>query len=371
MSIRNTTGTSLRLLQRYLTASGWEKTRPGTKYSLYLHKEIKDLELLLANSEDVRGWEISIRDALETLADLHEKPLEKMAEEIRTISYDVIRAALPDSLMIDDSIDLDLAAAFINRSRRLLATSATAEILQTQYFPKTRKKGEQYANSCRFGHTFRGSFGFILESPLKADQQQLIEDSSPVPFERRVVERFVYGLSLIEEAARIENSDILVENYKKGWNANVCDEFVKLREAVRGASVKFSLAWSREIKPRTDIVKRESYEISAKEMELVQDAAIKLRQRQEKQIVTVVGPVIELRAEHISGTFTAAEGDVVVRWISEEYGNLKVHMTLPRDWYWRAIIAHERVETVVANGVLEKDGRHWRLKDITTFEISD
>lgn len=371
MSMRNTTGTSLRLLQRYLTATGWEKTRPGAKYSLYLHKENKDLELLLANSEDVRGWETSIRDAVETLAGLHEKSLEKMAEEIRTISYDVIRAALPNSLMIDDSIDLDLAAAFINRSRKLLATSATAEILQTQYFLKTRRKGEHYANSCRFGHTFRGSFGFILESPLMADQQQLIEDSSPVPFERRVVERFVYGLSLIEEAARIENSDILVENYKKGWNANVCDEFVRLRDSVRGASVKFSLAWSLELKPRADIVLRESYEISAKEMEFVRDAAIRLRERQEEQIVTVDGTVIELRAEHISSTFTAAEGDVVVRWISEEYGNLKIHMTLPRDWYLRALEAHERGATVVANGILEKDGRYWFLNKITTFEIRD
>lgn len=369
MSTRNATGTSVRLLQRYLAATGWEKIHSSTKYSLYIHKENKDLDLVVANSEDIPGWERSIRDALETLSDLHGKSTEQITGEIRTISYDIIRAALPDSLLLDDSIDLDLAAAFISRSKRLLATSATAEILQTQYFPKTRKKGERYANSCRFGHTFRGSFGFTLESPLLADQRQLIEDSSPVPFERRVVERFVYGLFLIEEAARMQSSDILVEKYKTGWNANVCDEFVRLRESVRGTAVKFSLAWSRELKPRADLVMRESYEISAREMELVQDAAIRLRQRQEEQVLTVDGPVIELRAEHISDTFTAAEGDVVVRWISEEYGNLRVHMTLPLHWYLSAIQAHERGETVVATGILEKDGRHWRLRDTTTFEI--
>lgn len=363
-------GMSLKLVTRYLRATGWTRERAGESYSLFVSPNDANtqLELFVANSEDVRGWQSSIRDALETLAGLHEKPLDQITLAIRSLLYDVVHSKLPNEMVRDDSIDLDVAAEFIWRAKRLLAASATAEILRSQSFKKVRKEAQAYAGSCRFGHTFRGSFGFTLESPLSEPLQQTIMGTPEAPFERKVVERLARGLVSMDEALTDQNPEILAASYADGWNANVCDEFVKLYEAAKQSAITFSFVWSREIVPDVQVQSGRVFSVSRPKIEILQDAAARLRAREQEQQERIVGRVIELKAENL-GQLIAPEGEIVVRWVSEDAGNIKVHMTLPRENYRLAIQAHDQGQTIEACGTLEKKGRLWHLTNIERFTV--
>lgn len=353
-----------------MEGTGWTQEGTGESYSLFVSPNDGNtqLELFVANSENVRGWQSSIRDALETLPGLHETPLAQITLAIRSLLYDLIHSKLPDEMVRDDSIDLDVAAEFIWRSKRLLAASATAEIVKSQSFKKVRKEAQAYAGSCRFGHTFRGSFGFTLESPLSEPLQQTIMGGFEAPFERKVVERLARGLVAVDKAMTDNNPEILAASYADGWNANVCDEFIKLYESAKQTSITFSFVWSREIAPAVLVQSGQVFSVSKPKIELLQDAATRLRAREQEQQERITGRVIELKAENL-GQMVAPEGDIVVRWASEEAGNIKVHMTLPRDHYRLAIQAHDQGQTIEACGTLERKGRLWRLTNIERFTV--
>ena len=69
-------------------------------------------------------------------------------------------------MVFDDTILLEVATGYITGIRSQLAATATTEIQPDPFFLRVKKEATQYADACRFGHTFRGSFGFTVESPI-------------------------------------------------------------------------------------------------------------------------------------------------------------------------------------------------------------
>jgi len=364
-------GLSPKFVTRYLRATGWEKAAGNEKQSLFTYQMDGDpLELFLANSEDVRGWQSSVRDALETLSALHEKSFDDMALEVRSIIYDIVQSTIPDELVADDSIDLDVAAEFIWRSKRLLAASATAEIVKSQHFKKVKKEAQIYANTCRFGHTFRGSFGFTLESPLsESHHQTTFGVPAAIPFERKVIQRLARGLASAEKVAGADAPKVLASDYEAGWNANICDEIVKLYDAARQSRVSFNFVWSKELSPPPDLRGVGKFILSRSKIEIIQDAADILRAQDEEQQERVIGWVVELRSEHLSPKLLGPDGEIVVKWESDELGIVRVHITLPIEDYRLAIQAHDTGYPIEAKGTLKRVGRSWHLIDLISFRV--
>jgi hypothetical protein len=59
-----------------------------------------------------------------------------------------------------------MAANYIAGVKTLLAATATTEMHPLPHFLRVRKEATDYAETCQFAHTFRGSFGFTIESPV-------------------------------------------------------------------------------------------------------------------------------------------------------------------------------------------------------------
>ena len=101
-----------------------------------------------------------------------------------------------------------------------------------------------YANACRFGHTFHGSFGFVIESPVgpnDSPQMPIVEEA--VPFGRKVVRRIAQGLASLENAVAIDDPGPLLGG---GMSANMCDEVVGLIEDTGISKLEISVAFSPE-----------------------------------------------------------------------------------------------------------------------------
>ena len=67
---------------------------------------------------------------------------------------------------------------------KILAAAAHGELHVGPYAQRLSSTATTYANECRFGHTFRGSFGFTVESPVGPNTLTVGEISPAPPLER-------------------------------------------------------------------------------------------------------------------------------------------------------------------------------------------
>jgi hypothetical protein len=256
----------------------------------------------------------------------------------------------------------------------LLAASATVEINPRQYFFRLRKEALVYSNQCRFGHTFHGSFGFTIESPFSDS----IEDDSSrfgpsLPFPRRVVQRLANGFTAVEEATRKEDPNIITSRYTIGLNANMCDALVSLFNIAGETELTFEFTWSPELEVPEMLQSHARFSISPKSVEIVKEAGSRLRVLEKQLPKTVTGLVTRLRSERkpTETSFLSEDRDVVIRWVSAEYGRLNVHVALSNRDYLMAVTAHHDGEVVSVSGLLEKVGRKWVLHDPRDFVVGD
>jgi hypothetical protein len=361
---------ALPLVVRYLKATGWKPGKRGDRYSLFLLPlEGDELELVVPNDSDGPR---NLENVIRTLSQLEEKSEETIVFAIRSVGFDVVRSRLPDQLVRDDSIGLDVAAEYIKSTRRLFAASATVEMKPQQHFARLRKEAIAYANTCRFGHTFRGSFGFTIESPIVETNQKTIDGIQPSPpFERRVVQRLANGLAAVEEATREARPEIVADQYRSGLNANMCEELTYLFSIAKSTSVMFDFTWSPEWKPAIELREHSAFRLAPPGIAIIEEAARKLRVLEKQQQKVVYGLVTTLRSEDNPSDQSglASDREIVVRWLSDDHGTLNVHIVLPAAEYLQAVKAHHDGKAISVSGTLEKVGRTWVLHDLINFHV--
>jgi hypothetical protein len=239
-----------------------------------------DVEIALPNERAGRDVSTRIDGAITTLAAIEKRPPERIIEDIRAIGVDRIYSRIPNELVIDDSIQLGIAANYIRDMRSLLMASANTEILPSPFYSRTVRKASQYAASCRFGHTFRGSFGFTIESPLQLnDNPTLPVVPERAPFERRVVERFARGVQAVVKAAELGDTKPITDSVTIGFNANACESFAKLIEDTSPGGIYLCVALSSEWRTSKELERPPEFEVSIKHVEVTRAAAKVLRAR--------------------------------------------------------------------------------------------
>jgi hypothetical protein len=110
-----------------------------------------DIEIALPTEPSRRDFTNRIGDAIETLAAVEQRPPEVAAEDIRYIGCDRVFSRIPDSLVVDDPIHLEIAAHHIRDMRRLLPATATTELAPLPSFARAVPRALEYADGCRFG----------------------------------------------------------------------------------------------------------------------------------------------------------------------------------------------------------------------------
>ena len=275
---------------------------------------------LAAESTDFRE---RLRDALQTLVDAEGRSLEKVSESIQQIGYDIVRSAIPTELVQDDTVKLSSAKAYVNGMRELLASSATTEVNRYPFFQRQLKGSLTFADACRFGHTYRGSFGFVLESPVPPVQMDpLFPEAPPLPFERRVLERLARGILLVNEAVKADSPKLVIEGYRDGLNANGCEDLADLVAKVSPSGLHFRFQLSPEWKIDAE-VDGASLQVGPAHVEVCKAAAKELRRNDVAVPALVSGLVIRLQNETDPTDFEERTGahEVFVLWSSKDFGD--------------------------------------------------
>lgn len=357
--------TSLEAIRRYLQLHRW--TESGTKSdAVSLFTLIVDgtrLELPLPIRHDFDGAKRFIADALRTLSQLDNRDVFEIIEDINSIGFDRVRSIIPDALVRSETIDLNIATNFVIGARRLVTATATNELTPSPFYGRATKEAQAYTDRCRFGHTFRGSFGFTIESPLvQNDEPAFPGVTQTPPFERRVVQRIVRGLHDVRQAEASDNPGVIAEHYQTGFNANMCEAFADL---IAGTTdqLRIEVAWSPEWTPTPDVQPDPIFQIRPSTLEIVREAATSLRKAETAKERSIVGPITRLKSEHNPADLLdiSSPREIVVQWNSSEFGVLNVRTTLSPADYLTALEAHKSGRMIAITGMLERINRTWIL----------
>lgn len=330
-----------------------------------------DLELVIPRDDKSTDFERRMRGAIETLCQLEDKSPDEIITSIRSIGYDVVRSRIPDALVMDNTIHLESARNYINGMKDLLAAAATTELRPLPFFGRQSKEGTDYAENCRFGHTYRGSFGFTIESPLTAEKlQSLFDFEPPPPFERRVVQRLARGIQHVCESVDAGDVTPLVQGFRDGFGANGCDRFAALVQRAAYSGMSFGFIFSPEWKLPVGLRPNPEFVVGPRHIEMARAAAHALRGESLETPADVSGMVVRLQNEADPTDLTSlmGEGEISILY-SSEYGDIHVRVTLSPPEYLKAVEAHSVGRPVRVSGTLVHRGRYWYLNNPSTLTI--
>jgi len=293
-----------------------------------------------------------LEGAINTLSQVEGKDRNEIASDIRSIGFDVVRSRVPDELVFEDTIHLDQAVSYTANIKKLLAASATTEITPDLYFFRVKKEASQYAENCRFGHTFKGSFGFTIESPVTPNVEPVFPGMEQMPpFARRVIQRLARGIKVIQEAVETQDPAVAVRGFQTGFSANMCEEFANLVQYTAPSGMGFGFLLS----PEWPAPQLGELWVGPQHVEMSQVAAKSMREQAPMQPLEIYGRIIRLQNEADPQDLLdqTHEREIVICWKSDEFGDTSVRLSLGPADHLAAVEAHLRGRTAHATGRLE------------------
>jgi len=392
----------LGLLRRYLEALGWSRlaaagvepstpdqgARPAVEAERFFKSrsfgprnvdifvnpasDLKDIELIVPRDGSGSDYASRLLDVVVALSGIEEIRPDQVAVAIRSIGYDLVQSRVPDSLVSDDSIDLERAKAFINGVKDLLAATATSELRPLPFYGRANKDAIVYSDRCRFGHTYRGSFGFTIESPVVPKKQSnLFGLEPPAPFERRVVQRLALGIQRLSDSVRIDDPKPVIEGFRQGFSANACEQFATLIHQTAYSGMTLDFTFSPEWTLPSELKRHTEFFVGPRHVEMARAAANSLRGESLELLIDVSGMVVRLQNESDPSDLLArtGEGEIAVLYSSELYGDIHVRIPLSPIEYIKAVEAHRLGRPVRVTGTLVHRGRYWYLRDPSPLTV--
>lgn len=351
---------------RYLTDQGWqrENSRDGrlVKLSLQDAESADPVDLIFSTRAEPQQERNEVAAAIDTLTQLYDVSRFQLTQSLASIAYDVMLTRIPDEYVRHESIELGTANAYMGGMKSFLAASATTELSGQPSFARTLKEALAYANQCRFGHTFQGSFGFVIESPVgmnDAPAMPIVEEN--VPFGRKVMQRISRGLTSFSDAVEQDDPAPLVAP-ESGMSANMCDEVVGLIEDTGISKLEISISLSPEW-ASAEGTSHPLYKIERRYVDLLKDASARLRREETPKREIVIGRIVRLETD---GNPADLLGDpsvreITVSWDSADYGPIRIQIPLDPTSYLAALEAHKTGQLFSVAGLLKRKGRGWLL----------
>ncbi len=369
-------------LVEYLQLTGWKLTDDGNNRWLVFEggqdAEGQPLEIVIPRNNRTPDFAIYLTNAVELLSAMSNESPQRTIRRVRLHDRDILSVRNLDTGG-ETSISLRLASKQIDEFKRLITFSTLSEQRPRPYFYKSNvtKTANQMTDHYRFGHTFAGSFGMTIECPIihqdiRYKQYSLLDDDvSEVvipPIERRVMERIIRGLTIAEEAPRNQDLQGLMEQYTRGFNANMCRAVLRMAPEQR-SSIEYTIDWSPKVEPSDDIRNVDAIRLSETSYSYLDYVSKELRKLRPEPVI-IRGLVESLTSKGNPRSLSADERSVIVKWTNRPEGRaVGVYMRLDKDDYIAAHQAHLDWKTVEVRGELRQVGSVWQLVNPTGFRV--
>lgn len=373
---------SLPDLRQFLRQQGWKRSlsedRNWEIYTLQLPGMEDEARILLphgmkrGNGQYERRAQIGIESATRTLSGLFERDAEEITALIQGRDRDVMSVHLP-VVSKAGSVSLQEATKQLEQIKSLVAYATAALEDPRPHYATWKGRMLAMTNHFQFGHTFDGSFGLTIESPITHKPETLqslfaddaIPDVQVNPFAHRVMERIARSLVQISRAANDGGAERIVEGYREGANANMCESIAQSLKRASG-SITYAFQWSPQVEVADELAEQDAIRLTSRHIPLLERASSQMREREPEE-TEVVGRVIQLASREPSrlGSQKSVRVEVTDRSPGEPES---VVVELGVEAYKEAIRAHENEEYVRVRGSLVRSGNYWHLADPHDFQ---
>lgn len=361
---------SLEDIERYLLDHKWKQSQHPNKTISFISPPDADgnkIEVNLPINKNFQDYDRQISDVLRVIALVQEKEIINLKHEISLLSHDVFKARL---LNVNSSgtISLTTAACEVTALRDLIVYAACSEQKSLPYYERSNSSADYYAEQCQFGHTFQGSFGFTIHTPIIANYSELslFEEGGEIPFERRVVERIVRSFELINRSVSENNVDIIVDNFETGLNSRMCEALLEISQK-KQQLVEFDIIWSSKISVSEDLQNKTHWSFNKAAYDILEYAAEELKKVKPFKD-TIIGQIITLHSTKSPMSEDTSSRHAIIR--HEHEGRIiKVKLELNREQYNLALDGHKQGQAIRIEGNLFKKGNLWKMIDVTDLKI--
>lgn len=362
---------------RYLVRHGWKQqsSRDGRLIRLVLADDANRPPVNIFFSIDSVGADADgaeVAAAAETIQQIYGLSETALRANLVSLTFDKILATVPDDYLRHESIELRAARTYLNGMKGIIAASATTVLTGERSFRRTVKEAKDYADGCRFAHTFKGSFGLAIESPVGLNNQTIMPFAEPeLPLGRKIVRRIAVGLQSLKDSYSQDDLGPIIST-PEGLNANMCNELVGIIEGTGISRIDLSFVLSPEWEP--DVPAPQPFKIESRYRDILKDAAARLTKADNDADVSIFGRIVNLHNVGDPSDLMSDDADriIQVNWDSPEHGLIKVSVSLDPASYLAAVEAHKQGRPISIQGRLQRKGRSWALlgaKDIRTVSV--
>ena len=354
--------------QRFLVKQGWTVVKQPNE-RLILFDSAKDADgdwfsVALPQVMTLADAPQRIADALSVVAESMKIPRKVLARSLERWDLDLINTRLNSRSEPVGSIPLPLANLIIDDLRSFVGYAAYSQVAPAKFFPRAGKAATDYAATCRFGHTFEGSFGMTIECPLtNVNQLTLHGDFVEPPFERLVTQRIATGFLQFHQAIRDQDPMPLLEGYQTGMNANMLRSLADIFQSLGTLEIEYGISWSPEITPPDALREIPTLKFNGLAYELAHSVAIELEREDEEETTTVSSYVVSLKSEMplSDGVQDEFEHVITLDWEREGGAYVRIRVVLPAGEYKKACDAHKEGRKILVCGIPKKEGKFWFL----------
>lgn len=247
----------------------------------------------------------------------------------------------------------------------LITFSACGEFDPLKKFPRKMEKASKYAETSLLGQSELGSYVANIFLPLgrhPPDYPWVAVD----PFPRKVVLRILRGLGDLADSVKDRNVDPIINNYKKGFNANMCDAVINIINSGMGNKVIMSAILEPAFDVPDDI--STNFVLNPSDKHYLNDAVNILEEgtphEEERSFIGYV-KLLSRPEEREKGVIVLISPDPITN------RSINIRMELSPSDYHKAVDAHDLKLYVKVRGILEKVGYRWSLKDAHDLEVFD
>lgn len=351
-------------LKYYLKDRGWVAEPFGRKEVLKFRspkptRENKHFEILIPSERDLIDYISVVINALKGISVYEKRPIDEIIPQVLVFG-DLLKFRIATRSTKDGNIPIKDGLPLYEDIRDLLIFSACAELSPgKRFFPKRLKAATDFAESSLIAPSNYGSYVANILCPLSRREYHGIDIKGYPPLGRRSVIRIFRGLKDVADAVEKESPNLIVDDYERGLNANMCEALIDILEVAKGSdlSVMTSLAPSWPIPE--DVVTQISLTSASKDY--LEAASEVFDEQVAKGKQTLVGVAINLtrKEENVIRLVTTIEGR----------GDASVAIPLDEASYRSVCDAHKDLKFIRVSGNLEKIKNRWYLTNPEDLEI--
>jgi hypothetical protein len=357
----------------YLRARGWQRfSEEAGKFSVWENPAHPDAEVVVPLRREASDFVICLAEILRELEAAEGRSQFDILRDLLNSGFDVMRLGASSTGTSGGTIGLDDGLRMVGEAREMLLSAACATVRPRAVFHARKpQQANEYMKAARLGQTEHGSYVLTILSPVAPRLNVYSEtDLFPEePFERQVVRTLARSVKLAVGAAEQAgtaaqpNFDPFQQVVSAGVSANLCEAIAGFFQIGDPISIDLSVAWAQNRPAPNDTPSRTL--ITSDVIPTLAEAARVFRARDTLEAYQVRGPVVKL--ERPDGQ---SSGHVTILALVEG-ATRKVVVTLSEADYNQATEAHQNYRSVKVAGDIVREGRSFRLKSPSGFDVVD